>query len=163
MPWLRNRRRLVPLLLLLLIVAGGLMLSESNHRHPGMPSPGSLAPQTSVISDASAVTVEIVNFDFFPRELTVLTGAKVTWTNRDVAPHDATEEADGWSTGMLRQGDSGTLAFDSAGAYRYLCTIHPTMRATLRVSDRAAGGEKVTSFVPRADVNMARDRRPKHG
>ena len=130
-------RKFVPLTLLLFVVAGGLLLSQPNHWHPGMPKPGSRAAQTPVVSDQSAVAVEIRSFDFFPRELTVPSGANVTWTNRDVAPHDATDEAGGWTTGMLRQGDSGTLVFGNPGAYRYLCTIHPDMRGTLRVEAAA--------------------------
>ncbi len=39
--------------------------------HGQMHGPGSQAPQTPVISDAAQVTVEIINFDFFPRDLTV--------------------------------------------------------------------------------------------
>ena len=98
-----------------------------------MPGAGSRVAQTPVVSDLSTVAVEIRNFDFFPRELTVAPGASVIWTNRDVAPHDATDEAGDWTTGMLGQGDSGTLVFGNPGAYRYLCTIHPDMRGTLRV------------------------------
>lgn len=128
-------RKFVPLTLLFVVIVGGLLLSQSNHQHPGMPRPGSRAAQTPAVSDQSVVAVEIRNFDFFPRELTVAPGAKVTWTNRDVAPHDATEEASGWTTGMLKQGESGTLIFDNPGAYRYLCTIHPFMRGTLRVQN----------------------------
>jgi len=128
-PW----RRFVPLTLLFVVVVGGLLLGQSNHQHPGMPRPGSRAPQTPVASDQSAVAIQIRNFDFFPRELTVPPGASVTWTNGDVAPHDASDEAGGWTTGLLKRGDSATLAFDSPGAYRYLCTIHPDMRGTLRV------------------------------
>ena len=133
----RQRRKFVPLALLTVVVVGGLLLSQPNHWHPGMPKPGSRAPQTPVVSDQSAVAIEIRNFDFFPRDFTVPPGARVTWTNRDVAPHDATDEAGGWTTGMLRQGDSGTLVFGNPGAYRYLCTIHPDMRGTLRVEAAA--------------------------
>lgn len=130
---LRDPRKLVRFLLLIFIVIGGLLLSQSNHQHPGMPKPGSRGSQTPVVSDQSAVAVEIREFDFFPRELTVTPGAKLTWTNRDSAPHDATDEAGGWTAGMLRQGESGTLVFDNPGTYKYLCTIHPDMRGTLRV------------------------------
>ena len=129
----RNRRRAASPLILLIVVAGGLLLTQSNHYHNGVPKPGDLPPQTPVVSGAAAVAVEIRNFDFSPRELTVRTGAAVTWTNQDVPPHDATEEDDSWSTGMLRRGESETIVFDAPGAYRYFCTIHPTMRATVTV------------------------------
>lgn len=102
--------------------------------HEGMDAMhGGGAPQTPVVSAASDVTVEIQDFDFFPRELTIQAGATITWVNRDGAPHDATDEGGGWGTGTLNQGDRATLTFDSPGTYRYLCTIHPNMRASLTV------------------------------
>ncbi len=94
---------------------------------------GNQAPQTPVISDASQVTVEISDFDFFPRDLTVQQGSIVTWVNGDAVPHDATDEAGDWGTGTITLGESATLTFDSPGTYQYLCTIHPNMKATLKV------------------------------
>ncbi len=104
-----------------------------NDMHGQMRGPGSQVPQTPVVSAASQVTVEIINFDFFPRDLTVQRGSTVTWVNSDAVPHDATDVAGGWGTGTLALGESATLTFDSPGAYQYLCTIHPTMKATLNV------------------------------
>ncbi len=93
------------------------------------------APQTPVAVDASQVDVEIADFDFSPRELTVQAGATIRWTNGDSAPHDATDEADGWGTGTLKQGESATITFDAPGTYAYFCTIHPDMKATLAVEE----------------------------
>ncbi len=102
-------------------------------RHDQMHRGAGGAPQTPVLSDASQVSVEIADYDFSPRELTVQAGAAITWTNRDSAPHDATYEAGAWATGTLRQGESATIVFDSPGEYEYLCTIHPDMKGTLTV------------------------------
>ncbi len=77
-------------------------------------------------SAASQVTVEIRDFDS-------KVGVTVTWVNRDSVPHDATDEAGDWGTGLMNQGDRATLTFDSPGVYRYLCTIHPNMTANLTV------------------------------
>lgn len=127
---------------LLLIVAGLASLALASACGGGMMGDGmrgqmhgggSQAPQTPVISDASRVTVEISNFDFFPRDLTVQQGSIVTWVNRDAVPHDATDEAGDWGTGTITPGESATLTFDSPGTYQYLCTIHPNMKATLKV------------------------------
>ncbi len=94
---------------------------------------GNSSPQTPAVATASEVTVEIRNFDYTPRDLTVPAGARVTWTNRDAAPHTATAKADGWDTGMLNQGESATLTFDVPGTYDYFCMFHPNMKATLAV------------------------------
>lgn len=91
------------------------------------------APQTPALSDASQVNVEIADYDFSSRELTVQAGVAITWTNRDRVPHDATDAAGAWATGTLWQGESATIVFESPGAYEYLCTIHPDMKGTLTV------------------------------
>lgn len=91
------------------------------------------APQTPVLSDASKVTVEIADFDFSPRELTVQPGTAITWINSDGVPHDATDEAGTWGTGILRPGETATIAFDLPGEYEYFCTLHPNMKGTLTV------------------------------
>lgn len=96
---------------------------------------GGGAAQTPVLSDASQVNVEIADYDFSPRDLTVRAGTAITWTNRDGVPHDATDEAGGWGTGTLKQSERGAISFDSPGAYGYLCTIHPNMRGTVTVEE----------------------------
>ena len=98
----------------------------------GMMGRGGGAAQTPVAARDSRVAVEIRDFDFFPRDLTVRAGAEVTWTNRDDAPHTATA-GDDWDTGTLAKDESATIRFDTPGAFDYICTIHPTMKGVLRV------------------------------
>jgi plastocyanin len=57
----------------------------------------------------------------------------VTWTNEDSAPHSAVFE--GCETAQLSQGDSGSLVFNEPGTYDYVCGVHPTMTATLEVTE----------------------------
>ncbi len=104
-------------------------------RHDQMHGRPGGAPQAPVVADASQVNVEIADFDFSPRELTVQDGTAITWANSDSAPHDATDEAGSWGTGILKQGESATITFDSPGTYAYFCTIHPDMKATLVVEE----------------------------
>ena len=114
--------------------AGGFgSMGDMEEMHREMHGGGSQAPQTPVASDASELTLEIRDFDYFPRDLTVAVGTSLTWINRDAAPHDATDEAGHWGTGLLNQGESATLTFDGPGFYQYFCTIHPDMKATLAV------------------------------
>jgi plastocyanin len=87
-----------------------------------------------VITEAIQVTIEIRDFDFSPRELSVPAGAVVTWLNSDGVPHDATEDGLQWWTGLLNQGDSDALKFEFTAVYSYYCSIHPTMKATLTVA-----------------------------
>ena len=96
---------------------------------------GASSAQDPVISTESEVTVDIRDFDYLPRDLTVNTGTRVTWINQDGAPHTATVKG-GWDTGTLNLDKASTLTFDTPGTFEYICTIHPYMKATLRVQSR---------------------------
>jgi plastocyanin len=98
----------------------------------GMMRRGNSAPQTPVTASGN-VAVEIRDFDYSPRELTIPAGSSVTWTNHDGAPHTSTDEDESWDTGRLGEDESGTITFDTPGSYEYYCTYHPYMQASLTV------------------------------
>jgi plastocyanin len=108
-------------------------MGDMDDMHREMHGGGSREPQTPVVSEAVQMTIEIRDFDYFPRELTVESGTTITWVNRDTVPHDAADEGGAWGTAMLKQDESDTLTYDTPGVYQYLCTIHPEMKATLTV------------------------------
>lgn len=105
---------------------------DMDEMHGRMHGPGDRAPQTPVLSETEEVVVEIREYDFWPRDLTVRPGTEVTWINRDDVPHDATS-ADSWGTGLLKNDDSSSISFDEPGSYEYVCTVHPYMTGTLTV------------------------------
>lgn len=109
--------------------AGAFDMSEM---HQQMQRQGEPASQTPVLSDAAEVTVEIRDYDFSPRDLTVSVGTEVMWINRDSVPHDATSD-DAWGTGLLKESETATVSFDEPGSYEYICTVHPYMTGTLTV------------------------------
>jgi plastocyanin len=80
--------------------------------------------------------VAISGFSYSPRTVTVNVGDTVTWTNSDAQAHTAT--GIGWNTGDLGNGESGSVRFQSAGTFDYICGIHPAMTGTVIV--RSAGG-----------------------
>jgi plastocyanin len=82
--------------------------------------------------------VAIRDFAFAPQTVEVRVGDSVTWTNRDSVAHTATARNGSFDTGLLEEGESGTIRFNSAGTYRYVCTPHPDMTGTVVV--RAAAG-----------------------
>ena len=77
--------------------------------------------------------VEISEFAYSPAELTVTVGDTVTWTNLDAVDHTATAIDGSWDTGLLGQGDSGSITFTAPGTYDYLCTPHPSMTGRIVV------------------------------
>lgn len=117
-----------------MMAMGMMMAGHGGGMMGGMMGGGSDAPQTPVVSGEREVLVEIRDFDYFPRDLTVRAGTTVTWVNRDAAPHTATDEdGEAWDTGRLDKGESASLTFDEPGTYPYFCTFHPYMKATLTV------------------------------
>lgn len=101
--------------------------------HVGMMGGRNTASQTPVIAAGGEATIEIKDFAFSPADLTVRAGARVTWANRDAAPHDAVADGQGWKTEVLNKGASATVTFDTPGTYQYHCSIHPYMKAIVTV------------------------------
>jgi plastocyanin len=92
--------------------------------------------------------VAISGFSYSPSTVTVNVGDTVTWTNSDAQAHTAT--GNGWNTGDLGNGDSGSNTFTTAGTFDYMCGIHPAMRGTVVV--RAAGGTTPPTDTPPLDT-----------
>src|SRR5688572_6350272 len=76
---------------------------------------------------AATRAVDIRGFTFSPRTVEIRVGDTVTWTNRDGVAHTATAQNGSFDTGLLEEGESGSVRFRSAGTYRYVCTPHPQM------------------------------------
>lgn len=81
---------------------------------------------------AKAVRVQIQGFAYKPKAVRVRRGTKVVFVNRDRAPHTATGRGS-FDTGVLRKGGARAVSFKRRGAYRYICTIHPSMRGRIVV------------------------------
>ena len=77
--------------------------------------------------------VEMQGMAFHPQVLEVQQGDTVVWVNRDFYPHTATDTEGRFDSGVIPAGQSWTLTVEASGELRYICTFHPTMRATLRV------------------------------
>jgi plastocyanin len=94
----------------------------------------SLAAADAASTAAKPVTVDIRNFAFSPKTLTVHAGTRVVWTNRDDEPHVVVSAGHQFATSRaLDTSDSYTVTFDHAGTYAYYCGIHPMMVGTVIV------------------------------
>lgn len=94
------------------------------------PSGNATAPSGEAVRSAK---VEIVDFAYDPDPTTIQAGGKVTWINRDSAPHTATADDGSFDTGTLEQGKLKSESFKQPGTYTYLCQIHPSMHGTIEV------------------------------
>lgn len=102
---------------------------------PSASAPEEAAAPTAV---AAAGSVSIRDFAFSPAAVTVTAGDSVTWVNTGKESHTAT--GDGFNTGTLKSGRSGSHTFASAGTFSYQCTIHPQMHGTVKVVAAASNG-----------------------
>src|SRR5574341_424012 len=130
----------IALIGLLLVSAPATACIRSHHG--GMMGSASRLPQDPVVAESNRFTVEVKDFDFVPRDLTVSVGAEITWVNLDSAPHDATESGGAWATTILKQGQRASLRFEEPGTFEYRCSIHTDMTATLVVRPDAAAAEE---------------------
>ena len=83
------------------------------------------APQTHII------VIEGMRFN--PATLTVHRGDRIVWRNKDLVPHTATASGN-FDSHSIAAGGSWAYVARKAGALTYVCSFHPTMRGTLKVS-----------------------------
>jgi len=78
---------------------------------------------------AETQTVEITNFAFHPSSIRIKKGTKVTWMQKDSAPHTvtSTNPTGAFDSGTLPQGQKFEFTFNDLGSYEYRCDIHPSM------------------------------------
>ena len=91
------------------------------------------APASSSSSSSGGVKIKAAGFAFAPTSVTVKKGQKVTWTNSDPAPHNITSSDGTIKSKDFTKGQSFTYTATKTGTFKYVCTIHPQMKATLIV------------------------------
>ncbi len=117
---------------------------------PGTAGKGMAARADRVVSygpEVKEVVVEIIGNSFHPKVIEIEPGTKVTWVNEDVFTYLAGEfsgvhNAVGmkgpkrFATTLLGHGETGSVVFDEAGEYDYICTPHPYMKGRIIVRER---------------------------
>ncbi|HEX4550115.1 plastocyanin/azurin family copper-binding protein [Pseudomonas sp.] len=76
---------------------------------------------------AQEVKIDIKEFMFGPKDLTVAVGTKVTWVNDDQIPHTVAETHKVFRSAALDTHDSFSWVFDTPGEFEYFCALHPQM------------------------------------
>ena len=84
-------------------------------------------------AQAADAMVVMKSFDFSPMDVTIAVGSTVTWKNLDGEPHTVASVDGTFHSPALDQDDSYQFKFDKPGVYKYICSIHPKMRATVTV------------------------------
>ena len=78
--------------------------------------------------------IEIKDFGFNPQTLTVKSGEKVTWINRDEEPHTIVSVGKQFKKSTALDTDQEfTITAGAPGTYNYFCSVHPKMTGTIVV------------------------------
>ena len=80
---------------------------------------------TEAKSKTAALVVTIENMKFNPATINVKKGDQVTFINKDIVEHNATEVNKAWASPMLQTGQSWTFTPEKTSDY--YCTIHLVM------------------------------------
>ena len=92
------------------------------------------ADKESVANNANKNQIVIKDFHFTPQTLTVKSGEKITWINRDGEPHTVVSvEKQFKKSRALDTGDEFTITTGAPGTYTYFCSVHPKMTGTIVV------------------------------
>ena len=135
--------RLVLAVALLALLAGALAASACGGGSKEKATPGATSPagtpkattqatQAATTPEVGGVSVEIKNFAFEPKTITIKVGRTVTWTNQDSAAHTVAGDG-GIDSGDLSKGKSYSKTFDTEGTFDYHCSIHPQMKGQVIV------------------------------
>jgi plastocyanin len=78
--------------------------------------------------------IEIKDFAFNPQTITVKSGQKVTWINRDEEPHTIVSVGKQFKKSTALDTDQEfTITVGAPGTYDYFCSVHPKMTGTIVV------------------------------
>ena len=87
------------------------------------PSPGAARRTHTVVIEAVKYT---------PESITVKPGDTVVWRNKDPFPHTVTAKGV-FDSHVIFPGRSWKYTPRKTGEYAYVCTLHPTMKGTLKI------------------------------
>jgi len=90
-------------------------------------------PASFAVGAPAATTVDITQFAFAPREITVAPGTRIVWTNHDGAPHTVTSNDRSFASKGLDTDDKYEHTFAAEGNFTYYCTLHPMMTGVVHV------------------------------
>lgn len=103
-----------------------------------VPSQPTASPEASPLASPSAgdeAAVSISNLAFDPTSLEVPVGTTVVWTNNEDIPHTVRATEESFRSETLQRGDTFSHQFTEAGTFDYFCEVHPSMDATIIVTE----------------------------
>ena len=94
--------------------------------------------ETEVLVNSSGNhTVEMLDFEFSPREITIRKGDTVTWTNKGKGPHYVMTSSGKriLDSKTIHSGESWSYTFEDLGTHRYFSPIYSAMSGSVYVEE----------------------------
>ena len=92
----------------------------------------------TVCQDSTGTTVvsaSVANMTW-SQPVTAKVGDVITWTNTDSVPHKvALDDGSCTMSNSITTGSPQSLVFTKAGTYAFHCSIHPTMKGTITITN----------------------------
>ena len=88
------------------------------------------------------IHVDIHGFQFVPARVDAHVGDTIEWTNKDFAPHTASDAGGKWTTAALNNGAIGRVEVKTPGTFAYRCNFHQQMKGTIVVTGNVAQSPK---------------------
>ena len=85
------------------------------------------------VADPKSYVISMQITGFEPATLTVNPGDRITWINKDLFPHTATAGDAAFDSKSVAPAGTWTYVAGKPGVHAYICTFHPTMKATITV------------------------------
>ncbi|MCX7877265.1 MAG: plastocyanin/azurin family copper-binding protein, partial [Ignavibacteria bacterium] len=109
--------------------------------------------------ETEEVLVKIIGNSYYPKSIQIAKGTKVRWVNEDVFTYMEGEFAgihnvvsyeggpQAFSSNLLGHGESFEFIFEDEGEYKYMCTPHPYMKGTVKVTGASGRSSYGTSVL----------------
>ncbi len=131
---------LITVVTLILVACGGGTATTQPTPTTAATAAAHPSPTTATTTTPAAVAkVQIIEksggiYAFNPAVLTIKKGTIVVWTNTSDASHTVTSNTGAFNTpSSLMMNQTFRRIFTTAGTFAYHCSIHPYMKATIRV------------------------------
>ena len=116
--------------------------NQPSQGSPPVPSAVTNQPSNKTSTGSTTTTITIpqgaaaqqVKVYYLPNPAQLSVGSKITWINKDTAPHTATAINGSFDTSLINAGSSGSAIIKGTGTIQYHCTIHPWMTGILQIT-----------------------------
>jgi plastocyanin len=127
---LRFSTSIAAVLALLLLAGSGAAAGAQKAQTTKVPAAKAQSAKSRGVK-THTVTIDGTRFD--PETLTVSVGDSIVWINKDPFPHTVTSSTGVFDSDQIAPDKSWKFKAAKKGDYPYICNLHPTMKASLRV------------------------------